>query len=296
MLLDKENVTNNLNSEIDKDEDDDVPSDKKWFYDTVRSVGIHDKLDHWLQDKELNDQITAEFSGSKLLDLTKADSDETESTKKFKKTMAISSHYKHQEMPSKTYIHLRTTCEYGLLTIYARHTISHMLKVWYNDDHFNLFPLTKFGDGHFIVKLFQTFVNTVSDRMDQLIKSIIIVELKDWLKCAVDEKLNRKTSVFFQLQKQIIQESIHLLIEPSLIDISNNNDEQIFPKQSKLDFILKIFNLFLEVLKDFQGKNHDINLVVRLLFPDIVIKILFDLFLWIPLHQSKMFILGLFTK
>ena len=50
------------------------------------------------------------------------------------------------------------------------------------------------------------------------------------------------------------------------------------------------------MLKNFEGKTDDINLVIRLLFPGIIIKLLFDLFLLVPSHQSKQFILGLFTK
>jgi hypothetical protein len=282
MILDNHNIT--INSEIDKHEvdDDDIPSDQKWFYHTVRSVGIHDKLDNWLQDN----QLTTEDPGQKLLELTKADSDERD----LNKTMSISSHYTHREVPSESYIHLRTTCEYGLITMYAHHTILRMLKVWYNNDQLNLFPLMKFGDADLIVKLFRSmysFAHTNIDRMDRLIKSIIIVELEDLLKCIVNEKLtiellNKKAPIFYQFQKQVVQESIEFFL-----------DEQIFIKQTNFDFIFKIFHLFFEVFKNFQGKTNDI---IRLIFPDIIIKIFFDLFLWIPLHQSKIFILGVFTK
>jgi len=320
MLIDNNDVnTNNLSisilrSEIDNN-DDDIPSDKKWFYDTIRSVGIQDKLDDWLQDKEMNNQLTAEQYGCKLLDLTKADYNEIEFTNKFKKTILTSSHYVHRQMPFKTYIHSRTTCEHGLIIIYARHIMLNMLKVWYNDDHSNLFPLSKFGDGNIIVKLIRFMhhhhtytrvcVDTTINRMDLLTISIITVELKDLLKYIVHENLtveilNRKAPVFFQLQKQAVEESIHFLTKPSLIDINNNNDatidEQIFIKQSNLDFLLQIYHLFSEVLKNFEGKNYDIDLLIRLLFPGIVIKILFDLFLLVPSHQLKKFIIGLFIK
>lgn len=302
---DDEDVRNDFSISILSDDDDDTPSDKKWFYDTVRSVGIRDKLDDWLQDKVVNNQLIRGYPECKLLDLTKVDSDETEFTNKFKKTLS----YVHQQIPLKTYIHSRTTCEYGLITVYARHTILNMLKVWSNDDQSNLFPLHKFGDANFIVKLLcvihhhQTYARMSDDTMDLLTISIITAELKDLLEWIANEKLtveilNRKAPVFFQLQKQIVEESIDFLSEPSLIDINNNNnatiDEQIFLKQPNLDFLLKIFDLFSQVLKDFQGKNDDIDSVIRLLFPDIVIKILFNLFLWIPSHQSKKIILDLF--
>ncbi|CAF3684272.1 unnamed protein product, partial [Rotaria sordida] len=268
MLMDIDHVTNDLSisplrSEIDNNDhvNDDIPSDKKWFYEMIRSVGIHDKLDDWLRDTEINNQLTAVYPGYKLLDLKKSDSDETEFTNIFKKIMATSSHYIHRQISPEIYIHSRTICQYGLTTIYARHTILNMLKVWCNDDHSNLFPLSKFGDGNFIVKLLRsmnhhhTYVNETINRMNLLIMSILKVELKDLLKCIVHEKLtveifDRKAPILFQLQKQAIEESIHFLSEPSLIDINNNNDanidEQIFNKQLNLDFLLKMFHLFSE--------------------------------------------------
>ncbi|CAF0845510.1 unnamed protein product [Rotaria sordida] len=175
--------------------------------------------------------------------------------------MATSSHYIHRQISPEIYIHSRTICQYGLTTIYARHTILNMLKVWCNDDHSNLFPLSKFGDGNFIVKLLRsmnhhhTYVNETINRMNLMIMSILKVELKDLLKCIVHERLtveifDRKAPILFQLQKQAIEESIHFLSEPSLIDINNNNDanidEQIFNKQLNLDFLLKMFHLFSE--------------------------------------------------
>ncbi|CAF5059918.1 unnamed protein product, partial [Rotaria socialis] len=66
MLIDTGDVTadlsiSTLKSEIDNDTDD-MPSDKKWYYETVHSVGIRDKLDDWLRDKEANNQLTAGYS------------------------------------------------------------------------------------------------------------------------------------------------------------------------------------------------------------------------------------------
>ncbi|CAF3050511.1 unnamed protein product [Rotaria sp. Silwood2] len=163
MLMNTDNITSDLsistlrseivNNDDDDDNGDDMPSDKKWFNETVRSVGIHDKIDDWLRDKETNNQLTAEYPGYKLLDLTKTDSDETEFTNQFKKTVATSSHYVHRQISRKIYIHSRTICEYGLITIYARHSILNMLRVWCNDDPSSLFPLSKFGNENFIIKL-----------------------------------------------------------------------------------------------------------------------------------------------
>ncbi|CAF4813200.1 unnamed protein product, partial [Rotaria sp. Silwood2] len=117
--MDTDNIVSDLSistlrSEIvndDDDDGDDMPSDKKWFNETVRSVGIRDKLNDWLRDKAKNNQLTGRCSEYKLLDLTKADSGETEFINKFKKTMATSSHYVHPQIPRKIYIQSRTTCQ-----------------------------------------------------------------------------------------------------------------------------------------------------------------------------------------
>ncbi|CAF2112743.1 unnamed protein product [Rotaria magnacalcarata] len=316
MLIDTDDVTTDLSistlrSEIDNDDDDDIPSDKKWFYETVRSVGIRDKLDDWHRDQTKNNEVTTVgYPGYELVDLAKADCRETEFTNKFKNTMTTKSHYVHRQIPRKIYMHSRTVCAYGLIASYARYTILNMLKGWCNDDHSRLFPLSKFGDGNSIVNLLRwmdhhhtharMFIDETINRMEVLIMSIIKVELKDLLICVVNEKLiveifNRKAPVIFQLQKLAVEESIHFLSEPSLIDVNNNN-EQIFTKQPNLDLLLKIFHLFSNVLKDFTMKNYDVDLVIRLLFPGVVIKILFDLFLLVPSHRLKTFIIGLFTK
>lgn len=174
-----------------------------------------------------------------------------------------------------------------------------MVKIWCNDDHSNAFPLSEIGDGELIFKLLQIvdhhhshtsmFTDETINRMNVLVKSIIIFELKDLLKFIVNEKLTfemliRIVPIFYHLQKNIIKESIYFLTQPSLMDMKN------------LDFRLKIFQLFSEVLKDVEGKNDDIDFVIRQLFPNILIKILFDRFLLIPSYQLKMFIIDLFTK
>ncbi|CAM4944105.1 unnamed protein product [Rotaria socialis] len=72
---------------------------------------------------------TVGYPGYELVDLTKADSGETEFTNKFKNTMTTKSHYVHRQIPRKTYIHSRTVCVYGLIAIYARYTIWNILKI-----------------------------------------------------------------------------------------------------------------------------------------------------------------------
>ncbi|CAF4710126.1 unnamed protein product [Rotaria sp. Silwood1] len=294
--------------------DDDMISEKEWYRKAIHGVGIHDKLTDWIRDKTEAHLLTIEDPHFKLLDLTKPDSEETAIEYELKKKMKNSLHYLHRQIPHKTYIHLRTNSEYGLITIYARYTILNMLKVWCNDDHPSLFPLSKFGDGTFIVTLLRlmdyhhTCTRTHADeninRMKLLTMSILKVELKELLKFMIHEQmtveiLNRKAPLFYQLQKHLIEESIHFLAEPSLIYMNNYDDEtideQMLIKQTNLDFLLKIVNLFLELLIDVEMKKYDIDLIIQLLFPALFIKVLFDLFLLVPSHRSKIFILHLFT-
>ncbi|CAF3090352.1 unnamed protein product [Rotaria sp. Silwood2] len=322
MLMKTDNTTNDLListlssdllSEIENT-DDNMASEMEWYCKTVRCVGIHDKLTDWIRDKTEASLITIEDPHHKLVDLTKPDSEETAIENELKKKMKKSLHYLHRQIQKKTYIHLRTSCEYGLITIYARYTILNMLKVWCNDDHPSLFPLTKFGDGKFIVTLLRlmdyhytctrTHIDETINRMKLLTMSILKVELKELLKCMIYEQitveiLNKKAPLFYQLQKHVIEESIHFLAEPSLIYMNNYDDktidEQMLIKQSNLDFLLRIVNLFLELLIDVEMKKYDIDMMIQLLFPALFIKVLFDLFLLVPSHRSKIFILHLFT-
>ncbi|CAF0796987.1 unnamed protein product [Rotaria sordida] len=244
--------------------DDDMTSENEWYRKTVRDVGIHEKLVDWMQDKTDRSELTMNDPRYKLLDLTKPDFEETTIDNELRKKMKKSLHYLHRQIPRKTYIHLRTSCEYGLITIYARYTILNMLKVWYNADHHNVFPLDKFGDETFIVTLLRlmdyhytctrTHVDETINRMKLLTMSILKVEIKELLKSIIHEQitediLNRKAPLFFQLQKHVVEELIHFLAEPSLIVMNNYNDktidEQMLIKQSNLDFLLNI--LFIEL-------------------------------------------------
>ncbi|CAF4898615.1 unnamed protein product [Rotaria sp. Silwood1] len=294
--------------------DDDMTSEDEWYRKTVGDVGIHEKLTEWIRDKKETSQLIIDDPRYKFVDLSKPDSEETTIDNELKKNMKKSLCYSHRQISRKIFIHSRTSCEYGLITIYARYTLLNMLKVWYNDDHSHLFPLNKFGDGTFIVTLLRlmdyhytctrTHVDETINRMKLLIMSILKVELKELLKSMIYEQftediLNRKAPLFYQLQKHVIEESIHFLAEPSLIVMNNYNnetiDEKMLIKQSNLDFLLNIVNLFLELLTDFEMKKYNIDLMIQLLFPALFVKILFDLFLLVPSHQSKIFILHLFT-
>jgi hypothetical protein len=81
------------------------------------------------------------------------------------------------------------------------------------------------------------------------------------------------------IQKNILLQLIQLIVNPSLLDDTDLNN------------IFKILNIFVELIKD-----NPIEIVIRYLFPQSLINLLFDLFLLIQIHQSKIFILRLFLK
>ncbi|CAF3929639.1 unnamed protein product [Rotaria sp. Silwood2] len=319
MLIKFGNDTNDLSMStlsngMSPDGDNDMTSEKEWYRKTVRDVGINEKLTEWMRDKTETSQLTMDDPRYKFVDLTKPDFEDTIIDNELRKKMKISLHYSYRQIPRKTYIHSRTNCEYGLIMIYTRYTILNMLKVWFTDDHQSLFPLDKFGDGNFIIQLFRlmdyhhtcirTHVDETINRMKLLTMSILKFELKEILKSMIDKPitediLTRKAPLFYQLQKHVVEELIHFLAEPSLIVMNNYNDEtideQMLIKQSNLDFLLNIVNLSLELLTDFEMAKYNIDLMIRLLFPPLFIKMLFDLFLLVPSHQSKIFILHVYT-
>ncbi|CAF4891601.1 unnamed protein product [Rotaria sp. Silwood1] len=264
MLIDIDVMPNDLSlstltSEIDNGDDENIPVNKNWFYKIARSVGIRDKLDDWIRNKETINQLTVGYLEYKLPDLTKIDSDEIEFTDKFKKTLAKSSHYVHQELPCKTYIHSRTTCTYGLITIHARHTIMNILKVWYNNDQSNLFPLSKFGDGNFIVQLIQfmdhhhthsgidwsSFMKDLSMGLDLI--NILINKIKP---CQWSE-------LFFTESKEILGEKLALtkeMIETVHIHFNRTADEQV----------MKFMNQNIDLNEDESSNESIINFIDNL--------------------------------
>ncbi|CAF3719514.1 unnamed protein product [Rotaria sp. Silwood1] len=319
ILMKFDNDTSDLSmsassNNISSDSDNEMISENEWYRKTVRDVGINEKLTEWIRDKIEITQLTMDDPRYQFVDLSKADTEETSIDNELKKKMKKSLHYSHRQISRKTYIHSSTSCEYGLITIYTRYTILNMLKVWFNDDHQSLFPIDKFGDKNFIITLLRlmnyhhtctrTHVDETINRMKLLTMSILKFELKEIMKSMIDEQiteniLNRKAPLFYQLQKYVVEELIHFLAEPSLIIMNNYNDEsideRIIIKQTNLDFLLYIVSLFLELLTDLELAKYNIDRMIRLLFPALFIKILFDLFLLVPSHRSKILILHVYT-
>ncbi|CAF3325918.1 unnamed protein product [Rotaria socialis] len=294
--------------------DDGASVEKEWFRKAACHIGIHATFLDWAQDRSKNNGSRTEDSRYKLVNLTKVDSGETTIDDESRKKLNKSLHYVHRQIPRKTYLQSRKSCEYGLITINARYTILNMLKVWSQEEHSSLFPLHKFGGAKFIVTLLRlmdyhytcrrTHVGETTNWMTLLTMSILKVEFKALLKSTTqdpitEEILNTKAPLFYQLQKHVVEESIRFLAEPNLIDANNYDDETVnermLVKQSNSDFLLKIINLFLELFTDSEMKKYNVDQMIRLLFPTVSIKILFDLFMLLPSHRSKIFILKIFT-
>lgn len=314
MLIKPNQLTKEPSTETDEVADNASSTENEWFSEAVHHLGIQDTLTDWMRDKSKFTGITIEDPRYKLVDITKCDSEDSEFDNELKTKMTKPLHYVHRQLPKKAYLHSRKSGEYGLITIYARYTIINMLKVWYQEDHSNLFPLAKFGDGTFIVTLLRlmdyhytctrTHIDETINWMKLLTMSTLKVEFKSLLKVLkndqiTEEILSTTAPFFYQLQKHVIEESIHFVSEPSLINVNNYDDEtineQMLVKQSNSDFLLKIVNLFRELLIDPEMKKYNVDLMIRLLFPNVFIRLLFDLFLLVPLHRSKIFILKLFT-
>jgi hypothetical protein len=137
-----------------------------------------------------------------------------------------------------------------------------------------------------LIKLFDQ--DEKIDRIYLLIKSILQIEINEFLQHVSE----RKTPLFNYLQKEIVLQSIQTIVKPSLMD--QNNDKEI-SCQPNIHFILKIFKLFTELLSELK-QQQQIDLIIPILFPTSVIQLIFHLFLLVPIHQSKISILHLFTR
>ncbi len=185
-----------------------------------------------------------------------------------------------------------------------------MLRVWSYDGS-SLFPLEKFGDCAFIVKLLRlldyhyryTRVNTdeTIDRMSLLTNSILKVELHELIKYSKTghDKINydivqSKAPLLYHLQKDIVIQSIKIFFDPSLL-LSEGNDDYRIDKPS-FNFILKLIHLFVKLIsKRSIIKQQNVDLLIPLLFPELLMNILFNLFIVSPMHENRSIILHLFS-
>ncbi|CAF3851995.1 unnamed protein product [Rotaria sordida] len=278
-----------------------------WFYQTVRRLGIKGSMNVWMQDKsKTHDDSDSIYQ---LLDLTKPKQDQSIGTQR--KLTKKSLQYSHQGLTQKQYLDLRIACEHGLITIYARETILNMLEVWLNDQS-SLFPWKKFGDYTFILRLIRlldyhssyssTRADQRSDRMSPIIKSILKLEIDQLSKQTnMNNHLEKHAPLLYHLQKDLVVQSIRFLEKPSLLMKNPANEptmtnEQMLFKEPNLDFLLKIVSLFSEIVTDQWNMNqNEIDTIIPILFPELLITLLFDLFLLVPTHQAKICILHLFA-
>ncbi|CAF4076194.1 unnamed protein product, partial [Rotaria sp. Silwood2] len=295
---------------------DDTSLDKKeniWFHHATDEFDLNYIFAEWIRDKSIATQETD--TTYQLFDLSKSEQEQTiTATTIFNKRTNIkkSIQYSHKNILHKQYLDSRIACEHGLISIYARYTILNMLKVWSSNSPY-IFQLEKFGDYPFIIKLLRsidyhyTYTSIGLDDSVDAISFLVKLILKNEIKYLVEnpsansEVLLNKVPLIYHLQKDIIIESIQFLLKISLsIDNFNGEktiiDEQTKREESNLNFILKIVNVFVELVADKSTmKQDEIDALIPLLFPEPLISVIFDLFLLLPTHQSKIFILHLFV-
>ncbi|CAF1248084.1 unnamed protein product [Rotaria sordida] len=307
------NDSNNIESDHSNqpNENREVRFEKDWYQQTVYGLHIPESIFEWMNDTSSKTTLGEIYQ---ILDLRKSEQQFITGILDQRKIIHKSSQYSHKQISRKQYFDSRCACEHGLISIYARNTILNMLKVWSNNDS-NLFPLEKLGDYTFIVKLlrlldyYYTYRSTNRDDVDritQLIHSILQLQTKELIKQITLHKeitikiLQSKAPLLYELQKDIIIQLIQFILKPSsLLDKSHNEestiiDEEMIIKQPNLNFIFKILNVFVKLATDKSMKQYGIDSFLPLLFRSSFINLMFDLFLLLRNHQSKIFILHLF--
>jgi len=264
-------------------------TNESWFQQAVHHLHVNLNLSEWIRDKS----TTTEES-----DLTHHLLDFDQSAQNIDDQQKII-------LKSIQYSHSREACENGLISIYAHYTILNILRVWCNDGS-SLFPLEKFGDCTFVVTLLclldyhynYTRLRTDEnlDRMSLLIDSILKVEANALLKhqTTINEILPQKAPLLYRLQKCTIVKSIQILSNPSLLSCNYGDLSMI--RQPNINFILKLVNQFVKLIKDKSAsQQHEVDFLLPIFFPVPLINLLFDLFLISPVHQTKIIILHLFS-
>ncbi|CAF3346877.1 unnamed protein product [Rotaria socialis] len=241
----------------------------------------------WIRDKSIAPQETD--TTDQLLDLSNLEQDQTAFPTIFSQSTKIkkSLQYSHKNLSHKQYLESRIACEHGLIFIYASDTILNMFKIW-TSTNAHRFPLERFGDYPFIIKLLQSieypYMHT-NVRVENSMNTANIL-LKSILE---DEILSHKFPFIDHLKQNIITESIRYLLKVSSSG-HEPDDEPI------LNFIFKTLNIFVELITYRSTmKQNEIDTLMQLLFPEPLINIIFDLFLFVPIHQAKIFITYLFV-
>ena len=305
--------------QIDEINDQISSEENRWFSETIQHLDIHQNLTEWINDKSstvkpVEEIVSPSTSNQQHIsyDWFGDDDDyddEPESPDLFRlitnfeqtenKNSQQEINYKlvdliHEERENiEPQDHL--TSKEDLITIYARLTIDNMLTIWSKNSN-NLFPLHKFGDNKFLVQLLRIMNqhNSSTDQMSLAIKSILKLEIEQILNSNISTE-EKESFLFFHLQNNVLVQLIRFLIEPSLLN-ENFEEEAIRDKQPNLNFIFKILNIFIQLIKEKSLLNQSqIDQIIQYFFPQTLINLLFDLFLIVPTHQSKIFILRLYS-
>ncbi|CAM4807592.1 unnamed protein product, partial [Rotaria magnacalcarata] len=284
-----------------------------WFYQAVHRLNIDDNLTEWIHDKSMT-EIEEVDSNHSLIDLARPVEQQTimiHDTQDDCKRISRSIQYSHQQISHQQYFDSRLACEHELISIYAHYTILNVLKIWSNDGS-SIFPWEKFSDCAFIVTLLRLFdyhynytrlyTDETIDRMTLLVLTILRVETNELLKYhtmtyddIVKNMLKQKAPQLYHLQKDTIVQLIQFLSNRQLLYYDYENKSTMI-KQPNFKFILKLMNMFLQLLTEKSPmKQHEIDFLLPILFPDVLIDLLFDIFLLIPRHRSKIAILHLFS-
>ncbi|CAF5063235.1 unnamed protein product, partial [Rotaria magnacalcarata] len=115
--------------------------DSQWFSASVQHLNIDENINEWILDRSSIE--IDQNSQYHLFDFNKVE----EKSKTSKKSEGSD-----KNISSKKSLISRADCEHGLTTIYARYTILNMIKLWLYAQT-SLFPLEKFGDFPFVIKL-----------------------------------------------------------------------------------------------------------------------------------------------
>ncbi|CAF3487428.1 unnamed protein product [Rotaria sp. Silwood1] len=277
-----------------------ISINKNWFHQIIDYLNIEKNFTEWIQDKsQIIEQTDLTYQ---LIDINQSNQE--------KAILINNNQWKNIDMSLLKYHEYRISCEYRLISIYAHYTILNMLRIWSYDGSC-LFPLEKFGDCTFIIKLLRLLdyhyrytrlhTDETIDRMSLLINSILKIELNELIKYnkrkhdkITYDILQSKTPLLYHLQKDIMIQSINILIDPSLLNLDNNDEYDI--EKSNIKFILKLIQLFVKLISEKSTiKQEDIDLLIPVLFPESLINILFNLFILNLKHEDKSIILHLFS-
>lgn len=272
---------------------------------------IPNNLVEWLQNRSMNANDDNDSDVDQLFDLNKTalDSSLSNTTK--------STQYLHDDLTSNEYKCSKMACEHSLILIYSREIVFNVLKHWSNNGK-NLFELNKLADYSSIIHVLRLIdlykisttqqTNENIDSVNSIVKSIVTNEV-DILKESIKTSNQLDSDIFVskapfinQLQKYIIHQLVIVLAKPSapskyFYQQTSNIDEQKLLKEPNLKFLLKMINIFNELIVDkFNLNQEEIDLIISFLFSEMLINLLFDLFLVCSINQVELFILHLFTS